>query len=1071
VRRPAGEKPSLARALTLKDREAAQRRFSNPTGPPGSARRTAQPALQKGGAASASTGDLAQQHSPVAGALSPRGRVASMRLPSSGSSSCPEQPSPIEARPPPRINALYQVRVLHDFDASFANEVSVRAGDICDVAFDVMREQGWFEVVTSSDARGLIPVSFCEVLPLDEPEMYLDDDDYCNTESAINQFRAGSRDSGTIQPPSIYDDGEEYDYEDIDDVLRQAQAMKAAPPASPGSSSTAQPHAAAAPTPGELSPRTEMLRKRAHVVKEVYETERNYVNDLKIVGSLRKSIEKSGLVKEADIETIFRNVTSIHDLHKVMLTQLEDCVEAGLGRGGPYPAANASLASVFVSLSAYLKLYTAYCVPAEDEILTSRGFMSLDAYKARAAADKSLLVAGFDARTNQLVYERGVLREFAHQRRSLVELADDARGVCVRVTADHDLYVSAAAAAAPFAKVKADAVLADARFDAVRQQAAPSGGAAASAAATLPRLAESALFCELFGVWLARGSLADGRARFADVSSAEDAWLCAALTSLFGADGFAREAHAFVLRDARANELLRREYGHKFADGAAEDDAAAAAADDAAVLDNDGRAFDYASSAAGSFLRPERGTCKWLAWWTWLLDKAAARSLVAGLCRGGGGGGSGTLQTASARHREELVRLCLHAGFSAAWRRDGARWAVVYSDDGADAQPVVHKSRGGVRVREHVGRVWCFTMPSGFVWTRSVERDARGVAVAASRAVLTGNCTHQERGRELLLLRTKSSTKLQQLLKELQANEVMRGLTLETLLIVPIQRLCKYPLLMRELIRVTASDHPDYEKLPAAFKAIEAAAEHVNEQKSIDFSIHRMAYIDKNLSGRPAKFQLALPTRRFLLEGELLRIGDGTRQLRRVFLFSDLLISAKQKGKEKFQFQAMVALVRGQTFVELVSARIEPNAFQIITADNTNIFAATSKAVRDTWLKRLAKILGADGVRFDEPDSLRAEPAEASAAPAATAAAPHASQSMRVQREGSTVADHDLYHGAATAPQAQRGKSGSALRSEAEPHPQPQPASKQLMLSDEPPPPPPEDDDEEMRALQALANE
>ena len=1005
---------------------------------------------------------------------------------------------PIEARPPPRINALYQVRVLHDFDASFANEVSVRAGDICDVAFDVMREQGWFEVVTSSDARGLIPVSFCEVLPLDEPEMYIDDDDG-NTESDINQFRAGSRDSGTIQPPSIYDNGEEYDYEDIDDVLRQAQAMSAkassaAPPASASSSSssssTAQPHAVAAPTPAELSPRTEMLRKRAHVVKEVYETERNYVNDLKIVGSLRKSIEKSGLVKEADIETIFRNVTSIHDLHKVMLTQLEDCVEAGLGRGGPYPAANASLASVFVSLSAYLKLYTAYCVPAEDEILTSCGFMSLDAYKARAAADKSLLVAGFDARTNQLVYERGVLREFAHQRRSLVELADDARGVCVRVTADHDLYVSASASA-PFAKVKADAVLADERFDAVRQQAAPSGGAAASAAAaaTLPRLAESPLFCELFGVWLARGSLADGRACFADVSSAEDAWLCATLTSLFGADGFAREAHAFVLRDARANELLLREYGHKFADGAAEDDApiddddAGAAADDACVLDNNGRAFDFASSAAGSFLRPERGACKWLAWWTWLLDKAAARSLVAGLCRGGGacGGGSGTLSTASARHRDELVRLCLHAGFSAAWRRDGARWAVVYSDDGGDAQPVVHKSRGGVRVREHVGRVWCFTMPSGFVWTRRVERDARGVAVAASRAVLTGNCTHQERGRELLLLRTKSSTKLQQLLKELQSNEVMRGLTLETLLIVPIQRLCKYPLLMRELIRVTASDHPDYEKLPAAFKAIEAAAEHVNEQKSIDFSIHRMAYIDKNLSGRPSKFQLALPTRRFLLEGELLRIGDGTRQLRRVFLFSDLLISAKQKGKEKFQFQGMVALVRGQTFVELVSARIEPNAFQIITTDNTNIFAATSKAVRDTWLKRLAKILGADGVRFDEPDSLRAEPAEASPAPAA--AAPHtSSQSMRVHREGSTVADHDLHHGAAAAPQAQRGKSGSALRYEAEPHPQPhpqpqpvlaapQPASKQLMRSEEPPPPPPEDDDEEMRALQALANE
>jgi hypothetical protein len=280
-------------------------------------------------------------------------------------------------------------------------------------------------------------------------------------------------------------------------------------------------------------------------------------------------------------------------------------------------------------------------------------------------------------------------------------------------------------------------------------------------------------------------------------------------------------------------------------------------------------------------------------------------------------------------------------------------------------------------------------MPSGFIWTRRVleTRAADGAVLAASRAVLTGNCTHQERSRDLLLARTKQYKALDKLIKEVEATEPARSLTLETFLMTPVQRICKYPLLVRELIKMTDADHPDYEKLPAAFKVIEQAAEHVNEQKRVDFSIRRMAYIDKNLSGRPSKFQLALPTRRFMMEGELLRIGNGTRQLRRVFLFSDVLIFAKQKGKDKFQFHGMVALVKGSTFVELVSARIEPNAFQIIKADNNNIFAATSGAVRLQWLQHLATILGDGHVRMQEPEmtSMRIERVEPGSLTASTA--------------------------------------------------------------------------------------
>jgi hypothetical protein len=122
------------------------------------------------------------------------------------------------AIPPPRIGALFQVRVLYDFTAKDANEVSVKVGEICDVAFDVMRDQGWLEVVKEDDQRGLIPVGYCEVLsapvalPVDDLICAQDDEEISASDlSNVRAFRDGARDSATISAPTLYED--EFDYD------------------------------------------------------------------------------------------------------------------------------------------------------------------------------------------------------------------------------------------------------------------------------------------------------------------------------------------------------------------------------------------------------------------------------------------------------------------------------------------------------------------------------------------------------------------------------------------------------------------------------------------------------------------------------------------------------------------------------------------------------------------------------------------------------------------------------------------------------------------------------------------
>jgi RhoGEF domain len=73
------------------------------------------------------------------------------------------------------------------------------------------------------------------------------------------------------------------------------------------------------------------------------------------------------------------------------------------------------------------------------------------------------------------------------------------------------------------------------------------------------------------------------------------------------------------------------------------------------------------------------------------------------------------------------------------------------------------------------------------------------------------------------------------------SDEKCKGLFINSFLIKPIQRLCKYPLLLRELIEHTPETHPDYQVLVTSKQKVCPSA-----WLSLSLSVH--------LSGRPARF-------------------------------------------------------------------------------------------------------------------------------------------------------------------------------------------------------------------------
>ncbi|KAI8999847.1 hypothetical protein BC832DRAFT_563834 [Gaertneriomyces semiglobifer] len=121
-----------------------------------------------------------------------------------------------------------------------------------------------------------------------------------------------------------------------------------------------------------------------------------------------------------------------------------------------------------------------------------------------------------------------------------------------------------------------------------------------------------------------------------------------------------------------------------------------------------------------------------------------------------------------------------------------------------------------------------------------------------------------------------------------------RSLNLANYLIKPVQRICKYPLLIRELLKNTEPDHIDFPNLEKAFLKIETVVTIVNEGARQAEAVQRML----ELQGRfTTKVNIVAPWRNLLKSGsvELLK-PDGNRSRRELFLFNDMVLLSKSLG-------------------------------------------------------------------------------------------------------------------------------------------------------------------------------
>lgn len=181
--------------------------------------------------------------------------------------------------------------------------------------------------------------------------------------------------------------------------------------------------------------------------------------------------------------------------------------------------------------------------------------------------------------------------------------------------------------------------------------------------------------------------------------------------------------------------------------------------------------------------------------------------------------------------------------------------------------------------------------------------------------------------RDFLATLRKKNAKMRKYLKEVEFTPQMAHLNLEALLVVPVQRVPRYVLLLRDLLRNTPETHADYVPLEGALKLIEEVATYINVHKAMSDALRTLADTKARISNLP--FDIVVPNRELLREA----IFVVNKERRKLFVFSDLIIVASAEtrhGQHRYKGHITLSTAAVQREDGLVLTLVSPEGINKI---------------------------------------------------------------------------------------------------------------------------------------------
>ncbi|KAG4093594.1 hypothetical protein H8356DRAFT_999970 [Neocallimastix lanati (nom. inval.)] len=226
------------------------------------------------------------------------------------------------------------------------------------------------------------------------------------------------------------------------------------------------------------------------------------------------------------------------------------------------------------------------------------------------------------------------------------------------------------------------------------------------------------------------------------------------------------------------------------------------------------------------------------------------------------------------------------------------------------------------------------------------------------------------------LSRNKNFTKF--LESRLQLPE-SRNLNLANFLLKPVQRICKYPLLLREIIKNTEEDHPDYKNLVSALCKIETVITIINDAARQTEGVHKLLELQQRFT---TKVNIVTNLRTIVHKSEIdiieKRLNAFDKKKRQMYLLNDMVLLARSTSSVPDPLNTgklkLIAMISTKEILvkDLEDTSILKNAFELVhTGKQSYKIAVDTPMNKEVWLKMLNNVILND-VQSNKVDSITA---------------------------------------------------------------------------------------------------
>jgi hypothetical protein len=192
-----------------------------------------------------------------------------------------------------------------------------------------------------------------------------------------------------------------------------------------------------------------------------------------------------------------------------------------------------------------------------------------------------------------------------------------------------------------------------------------------------------------------------------------------------------------------------------------------------------------------------------------------------------------------------------------------------------------------------------------------------------------------------------------------EAKRQCRGLDLGQLLLKPLQRTCKYPLLLQELLKATPQGHVDAGNLEEAIAKTQAVVGSLNDGQKLLESFAKIAQLAADIKMDVPEFDLFQKGRTFIREGPFVELCDnGKRRALTMIMFDDVLLIGKYK-KRQFKYRAHYPLAQTECGALAGKCTVQESelGFTLLFKGDAPLSALwPSRDVRYLWFQELTEL-------------------------------------------------------------------------------------------------------------------